>query len=422
MNINSRDFLKGRKILITSFSYANFGGAELNAVELAEQLVEFGMKPQFFSYDIDGPLARRISEKFHTNPITDDVNLLAESEADLGYTKLDISDYDYIWVGANMVPISILKQINTAKKLPKFIFIHMSQLIGFPMDAPLLAEFEEKIASRVLSISQKTTEDCIQRVLPDDISLSMWRNPAPKDFRAIKKRSGELKKVAVISSSHPTEEIMGIKELLQEKDIEVEYVGRFNDNAKVVDAGFYDKYDLIVGIGKNTQYSLVSGVPIYIYGRFGGGGYLTGSNYGINEANNFSGRGFARKSTDMIAAEIVNGYKNALLFHEVNRNKYIQEYSIDVVAENLFRELESEPQKKITFSERYINLLVSMQINFIQNMKRFGGSRSMESRLVYLEDLTARQKDELDSVYNSKSWSITRPIRAVVGFLRRIKI
>lgn len=417
-SIGNQQFLKGKNILITSFSYANFGGAELNAVELAEQLVQFGATPYFFSYDIDGPLAQYINQKFNTQVITDDVHLLAENDSELGYIQLDIADYDYIWVGANMLPISIIKQINTANKLPKFIFIHMSQLIGFPMDAPLLPEFERAISSRVLSISDRTTEECVYRVLGKDIPLAMWPNPAPSEFRYLKKRNGELKKIAVISSSHPTDEIMNIQSEIERKGISIEYIGRFNGNPKTVDAKFYDQYDLIIGIGKNAKYSLVSGVPVYVYGRFGGSGYLDEENYEKNEESNFSGRGFTKKTTAQIVQEVLNGYNEALTFHENNRDRYIQQYSIDVIAEELFKQLEREDSKKITFQNEYINWLVSMQIHLMQGMKRFGGFRAMEPRLGHLERTSEQQANELKKVYESKSWKVTRPLRAAVGIMK----
>lgn len=420
-SMNKQQFLKGKKILITSFSYADFGGAELNAVELADQLVEFGAIPYFFSYDVDGPLAKYISKRFNTDIITDEVNILAESEDGLGYIQLNILDYDYIWVGANMIPISILKQINKAKKLPKFIFIHMSQLVAFPLDAPLLPDFEKKIASRILSISPKATEDCIYRIFgKEKIPLAMWPNPTPREFSRLKKRSGELKKVAVVSSSYPTDEIMGIQKSLEIKGIEIDYVGKFNNNVKVVDANFYDEYDLIIGIGKNVKYSLVSGVPIYLYGRFGGCGYLSGSNYSLNEEHNFSGRGFTKKDAETIAKEVTDGYKDAIHFHEINRNRFIQEYSIDITSEKLFRELEKEPTKKVVFNEEYINLLVSIQINLMQDMKRYSRLKYMDSKVKELENNARHNVNELDKVYGSKSWKITKPLRFFVSIIKRI--
>lgn len=413
--------LSGKKVLITSFSFASFGGAELNAVELAEQLVQFGAEPYFFSYDIDGPLADYVSKKFKTKIITDSVYYLAEDEAGLGYTQLNISDYDYVWVGANTIPISIIKQINTAKKLPKFIFIHMSPLLAFPLDAPLLPELEQKIASRVLSISERTTMDCIYRILGEDIPLGSWPNPVPKEFSLLKKRSGELKNIAVISSSHPTDEVMDIKDRIQRHGITIDYIGKFNDNVQVVNAGFYDKYDLIIGIGKNAKYSLVSGVPIYIYGRFGGDGYLKQKSYETNNIMNYSGRGFGKKTAAQITEEILGGYKDALKFHEKNRDQFTQEFSLDVTTEKLFQELEKEKPKKPKFSEEYINWMVSMQINLMQRVQSLGTIRRIDQHAHHIEATLSDRERELASIYGSKSWKLAKPVRWAAGIVSGVR-
>ena len=378
-------FLKGKKILLTSFSYAMFGGAELNPVELAEQLVKFGATVRFFSYDYSGPLAHHMKIKFNTEIYTDDVHHLTATDDQLQVTEFDINEFDYIWVGGNTLPISIIRQINTAKKLPKFLFIHMSTFVGLPLDAPLLPTFEKSIASKILTISDDTTNNCIYRILGKDIPLDRWDNPTPAGFSVLKPRSGDLKRIAVISSSHPTDEVIGIISMLQKQGIIVDLIGRFNNNMQIVDAEFYNKYDAIIGIGKNVKYSLVSGIPVYIYGRFGGPGYLSEKNIQTAEKNNFSGRGFSSKTTRQITQEIIEGYSGALAFHEARRQESINAYSIDVVAKRLFTELEKEQPKKITFPEEHINWLVSMQINILQRTRYAMAIRDMEARIQQLE-------------------------------------
>ena len=173
--------------------------------------------------------------------------------------------------------------------------------------------------------------------------------------------------------------------MLQKQGIIVDLIGRFNNNMQIVDAEFYNKYDAIIGIGKNVKYSLVSGIPVYIYGRFGGPGYLSEKNIQTAEKNNFSGRGFSSKTTRQITQEIIEGYSGALAFHEARRQESINAYSIDVVAKRLFTELEKEQPKKITFPEEHINWLVSMQINILQRTRYAMAIRDMEARIQQLE-------------------------------------
>lgn len=415
---SKKSSVHGKRFLLTSYSFSKFGGAELNTVELADYLVDNGAEVDFFSYDIEGPLARFMEKKFGKKIYTDRVHALRQDENDLQETVLPIEGYDYIWVGANTIPISIIRQINTAKQLPKFLFIHMSPLVGFPLDAPLLPELENKIATRALTISEVNTEKNIHRILGDKIEVADWLNPVPVEYKKLTPRSGELKKIAVINSSHPTNEVLEIGKILANQGVEVEYIGKYAGNHKLVDAELYDKYDLIIGIGKNAKYSLVSGVPIYLYGRFGGPGYLTDSNLTTTATTNFSGRGFEKKTSTQIATEIIDSYGSALAFHEKNRDAFIEQYSIDVVAESLFSKLNKEQPKKVKFSNQYINWLVSMQINLMQRLQNTAEMIKAREKVAQLERQLIAKNKEIIGIYNSKSWKITKPFRAIVKLLK----
>lgn len=414
-------FLKNKRVLITSFSYALFGGAEQNAVELAVQLREYGAIVTFFSYDIDGPLKNHIESQFRTRVLTDEIYYLAEDDTpeQLKNTQLSIEDYDYIWVGGNTIPLSILKQVSKTKILPKFIFVHMSSLLAFPLDAPLLLDFEKKAASRILSIGNETTIRSIHRVLGTDTDVYIWSNPVPKEYKLTSDRQGKLKKAAIISSSHPSEEMLEAKKILENMDIEIDCIGAFNDNVQIVDARLYDNYDLIIGIGKNAKYSLVSGVPIYVYGRFGGPGYLSGEIIDNADETNFSGRGFGKKTPKEIAKEVTRDYKKALEYHRSKRNEFIKKYSIDIVTRDLFTQMEKEYPKKVSFSEEYINWLISMQINIMQRHYATKTVRAQNERIGHLEAELKAISIELNKVYVSRSWYVTRPLRLIAKLFKR---
>lgn len=420
LDINNDQFLKGKRVLLTSFSFALYGGAELNAVELAEQLKKYGAKVSFFSYDIAGPLSGDINSRFDTEVITDNIFYLAENEdpENLKNTQLDINNYDYIWVGGNVIPISIVRQLKYAKKLPKFIFIHMSSLVAYPLDAPLMPDFEKSIASKILTVGNDTTTKNIYRILGDDIPLFKWYNPVPEEFKYLEDRKGNLERIAVVSSSHPTDEILGIREGLEERGVAVDFVGRFNNNAKLVDASFYDNYDLIIGIGKNVKYSLVSGVPIYIYGRLGGYGYLDNEAIQGQNTVNFSGRGGQRKTSNQIVKEVIDGYGEALQFHKDNRNEFINEYSLDNVTKRLFCELESIEAKNVTFSDLHINWIVSMQINLMQRIHASAEVRRLqeevEKKTIQLDSVNS----QLSEIQESRAYRYLMVFRNILHNIR----
>ncbi|GHU07663.1 hypothetical protein FACS189431_2590 [Alphaproteobacteria bacterium] len=412
--------LIGKRVLITSWSLGDWGGATINAIELGEQFQKFGAVVDFFSYDLNGPVVDYIRHKLKSKVLTDSIDALAESESLMNNSIINIDDYDYIWVGANMLPISIIKQINTAKKLPKFIFIHMSALTGFPLDAPLTPSFERKIASKILSISDDTTSNTISRIMGKNTKVDYCRNPASEEFGTITKELGKLKNVAVISSSQPSREILDIKDSLESAGINIEYVGKYANNERRVDADLYQQFDLIVGIGKNVQYSLVSGVPVYIYGRFGGSGYLNSTNFDKNRANNFSGRGFKKKTSGQISREIIEWYEDAVKFHQSNRTKWMEEYSVDQLVKKIITDIEKDNAKKVKFSAEYINWMVSEQILLMQSMQRYAGLIEDKRLITNLQTRIECLEVDLQNQYNlGIKASLRRHLGSYKRFIKR---
>ena len=74
---------------------------------------------------------------------------------------------------------------------------------------------------------------------------------------------------------------------------------------------FLQQYDLVITIGRTVPRCLAMGVPVYVYDYLGGPGYLTESNFNLAERNNFSGRGFQKKTSDELFEEIRGGYDPA---------------------------------------------------------------------------------------------------------------
>jgi hypothetical protein len=63
-----------------------------------------------------------------------------------------------------------------------------------------------------------------------------------------------------------------------------------SEKPAITSAELLDHYDCVISIGKTVQYCLVQGIPVFLYDRFGGPGYLNESNYELAEYYNFSGR------------------------------------------------------------------------------------------------------------------------------------
>ncbi len=401
-NFNNNNTFK-KRALITAWSLNERGGAGLNCFELAEELKNQGIMTDFFTYQKNiGPLSRHIESlgyKIYTDRFDD-----LKPEDEQRYLPIDIEDYDYMLFVANVVPISILRQLNSKPVLPKIITLYMSELVGRPTDAPLSGVLNAKLADLNLTISNKAKQDIMYRILDESVPVDLYRNPAPVEFSIIKKRSGNLERVAVIHSSGTGGELIDACKILEHKGIRVDYIGSQFNNVKEVNAEFYDKYDLVIGIGKNVQYSLVSGVPVYIYGRFGGPGYLGKALYHriIDEgrADNFSGREYGGfRSADEIAQEILTGYSRAYKFHQDGRRDFIEEYSIDKVVGRIIENVDALTPKKSQLTQKEINWLVSFQIliesHWHDRESRAKDMEVMKSEVDRMKSEVDRLKDEL---------------------------
>ena len=54
-----------------------------------------------------------------------------------------------------------------------------------------------------------------------------------------------------------------------------------SEKPAITSAELLDHYDCVISIGKTVQYCLVQGIPVFLYDRFGGPGYLNESNYDL---------------------------------------------------------------------------------------------------------------------------------------------
>lgn len=415
----TKQILKDKKILITNCWLSGYGGSEINILQLVDQLISFGARVECFTHLYEGEMAEEFSRR--RIKVISESFVHTDTEKTLKIADVDIDDYDYIWVCQQVLPLSIVKQLNSAKKRPKFIFLHMSALVGIPVEAPVVWGMEGKLYDMILSISDDTTAN-IRRILGSDFrDVDYYRNPVPVSFSQVKKKSERLKKIAVISN-HPPKELVDVKRYIEQEDIEVEYFGSWSENYRLVDADLMEEYDAIVGIGKNVQYGLVAGVPIYLYDYFGGCGYLNNDNYQLALENNFSGRGFDRKSAREIAGEIIQGYRNALNFHTENRQRFIENYSIDKVLESIFTKLDNKERQKpkTLFSREEINYIISMQVMLQGRSQSWATSNRNIIQIKDLQKMVGDSNKHIELIEKSKAYRIGKMITLPVRYIKKL--
>jgi hypothetical protein len=143
-------------------------------------------------------------------------------------------------------------------------------------------------------------------------------------------------------------------------EINIVFAGSGGDKYELVTPKALLKYDAVITIGKTVQYCLACGVPVYVYDKSGGCGYLNKKNFTKNRLVNFSGRGNKKKTSEQIFSEIINGYDDARKYQESVRDEMIQEFNLANYIEKLFID---ESKEKLLPEALYNTAMASMAMS-----------------------------------------------------------
>ena len=329
--------MKDKRFLITQIAFWSLRGSEMVTLELAEYLRSRGASVEIYTRHHAGAIAaetRRAGLPVITSP---------------GH-PFRLEDYDYIWVHHQLLPPALLEQLaDPPATMPVFVFHHMSSLDSNRPEQPYIDNFEARLASLSLFISETVRDKWLPK-LGARHPAALFENPAPEAFSryAHPPFHGTPRSVLVISNSHnpamPTLEELGVR---------VHTRGISGDSYRRIAPEDFDGCDAVFTAGKSVQYCLCAGVPVYVRGFFGVPGYLTQENIAQAAGQHFCGRGAAaRKTAEDIAREIVDNYARALAFQTARRGELIARYSIDQVLPPLLEGL--RPRAIEPFSREYI--------------------------------------------------------------------
>lgn len=210
--------------------------------------------------------------------------------------EIDLSQFDLVWAQQHTV-FPLLDKMTEGSKRPWIVWASLSPYE--PMEnipRPLLGAY----ADAVLANSKETAE---ARAVD-----SYFGNAAPNSFHFVRERR-DLRNILFVSNNQPPE-MVEAEQLLSARGYGTRFLGR-NKEYKLLEPSDMEWADCVVTIGKTARYALASNTPVFVYDRFGGGGYVNSANFESNEANNFSGRPGCRKLTaEQIASEIVERHCN----------------------------------------------------------------------------------------------------------------
>lgn len=348
--------LSGKRFLITQPIMFMIGGSSVVTIELAEYLIKNGAKVVVYACVLGDPVKTICEEK----------GIIVDEAKNTPNYKL--SDFDYIWVHSQILPESLLRDIekNPKQKMPKFIFLHMSGMDWIPDEKPWIYDLENKLSSKSLFISEEV-EKVNQDMLDPEISKGFFRNPAPLEYAKIKYRDNGLRNILVVSN-HPPAEVVDAKKILENKGINVVMMGEKQKDYMLMTSEILQQYDAVITIAKTVPYCLVSGIPVYIYDMYSGGvGWLSERKFQKAKNRNFSGYQnkfyknyigdfFEKKTAEQIAQEITDGYEVAKEFQAKNKNFFEKEFLMDSVFPRILEDLKA--RNAPVLEKKYIEAVV----------------------------------------------------------------
>lgn len=236
-------------------------------------------------------------------------------------------------------------------------------------------------------------------VFPNAVPSNYWG--CPKEFH-----NPALKRIAIISNHPPPEELEAAA-LLKRKGIAITHIGT-GGTQMLMSPKLLLNYDLVITIGKTIPYCFAVKVPVYCYDHFGGPGWLNEDNLDLASRNNFSGRGFSKKTPETIADEIVEGYRESLGRLDVHMRSAEKSLKLRENLGSLF----SRP--RVPFPKQ-LNAISAKQIlmhhaQYVRLVKVLSGREA---------ELGGLQKEIL-RVKSTLSWRLTSPLRAACNVVRRI--
>lgn len=358
-----------RKALITQSVFSSIGGSEVQAIELAQFLVKHGWSVVLYSWLVESPL----------KDIIDSMGLRVLDRNDPEALNLRVQDFDLLWIQHQVIPESILMSMASPDAYnTKVVFSHMSPYREVHIEQPYTYNLEQSCGDLIL-FNAESTKDALSSWYPHDSKqLAIYPNPAPEGFAEHKSNSSHdrLSNILIVSNHAPIE-LEEAAQILSNEGVKVDHLSdsKFS-NTKITTPEILEKYDCVITIGKTVQYCLVQSIPVYIYDRFGGPGYLSDKNFDITAYYNFSGRcdpdeyslstalhnaEDARMTAIELAHSIMSGFEQARTFLQKHHTEFVNRYLITNVIKSIVQKLNNTAKKKIYWTDEYLHFLIHNQ-------------------------------------------------------------
>lgn len=304
-------------------------GGSLVPVEVAEYLQGMGHTCTIAANYVDEPLASLVARQGIV--VSDDI------------AALNAFDFDLVWLQNHTAPLLSYGLTGESRARTLFVFTHLSGLTFH--ENPGMA-YEPLLADVTICNSENLKTHLAQLGVPPD-GIVVYPNPAPAGFWRADSNAGPARLETVkLISNHAPDEVVEALALMGKHGIRTRHIGKKGAYARVTPE-IVQRSSAVVSIGKSVQYAIASGIPPYIYDRWGGPGYLTAENFERVAQANFSGRcSFRKIEPQQIAEEIVEGFAAAHRFVTTLPADLLHRYRMEPYVEQLLSRIGTAPLNK----------------------------------------------------------------------------
>lgn len=274
--------------LIATNQLQRISGSELNALDLAIYLHSQGFEVTLTSF-------------IHGSPIAEIIERHQLSYRNLTTYTIDDSPRHYDFLISQHISTIDYLVFKTNMSFGKIW--HRSLSTTEPLETlPIYSQHLKTVYVISPEIKEFYTEN-YPNISPE--SIEIVPNFVPADFFEVKRQAKEFN-VAIISN-HPPEELIRLQSYCEKyfPEVKIKIFGRTH-NVELISPEIIANYSAVISIGRSVLYALAAKIPVYVYDRYGGDGWLTPKNYEKSKEANFSGRFLREKlPTEDICRQIL---------------------------------------------------------------------------------------------------------------------
>lgn len=340
-HLRSQPKFRGKRVLVATHSLKGFTGSEVHSMQVGSYFSSQGAEVVFMAFETGEPMVGELAR----------LGLRVVGPWDL--VRLKALPFDIVWSHHETtflwlhVVLGICARRNVHGLLSSRQKIERLPLISTSPKGAHLCLVANSVETRDHVISQSGR--CDIEIMPNIVPRAFFEHPR-MDLPARPQR------VAIVSN-HVPEELHEMRSALAAEGVAVTIFG-VGHNYTRIDHTTLTPFDVVVTIGKTVQYGIAQGIPVFVYDRFGGPGYLGANGIEFHARYNFSGRSDPRRrGGKILASELFAGFSVAAKETEPLRRIYAPRFAIDTCVAEAVRSLCPAPAPLLNKSERWSTIL-----------------------------------------------------------------